>query len=67
MNKVVLSGHCVRGPELRYTTANMAVTEFILTVEQPFYSIYPIIFPRRREKIIQKILHLHIECRIIYF
>lgn len=38
LNRVVLIGRPVRDPELRYTPAGVAVTQFTLAVDRPFTS-----------------------------
>ncbi|OMF05220.1 single-stranded DNA-binding protein [Paenibacillus amylolyticus] len=38
LNNVVLIGRLVRDPELRYTPAGVAVTQFTLAVDRPFTS-----------------------------
>lgn len=36
MNKIILTGRLTRDPELRYTTSNVAVTQFSLAVNRDF-------------------------------
>ena len=36
MNKIILTGRLTRDPELRYTTSNVAVTQFSLAVTRDF-------------------------------
>jgi single-strand DNA-binding protein len=38
LNRVVLIGRLTRDPELRYTPAGVAVTQFTLAVDRPFSS-----------------------------
>ena len=36
MNKIIISGHLTKNPELRYTNTQKAVTTFTLAVDRPF-------------------------------
>src|SRR6476660_1936527 len=38
LNRVILIGRLTRDPELRYTPAGVAVTQFTLAVDRPFSS-----------------------------
>ncbi len=38
LNRVILIGRLTRDPELRYTPAGVAVTQFTLAVDRPFTS-----------------------------
>ena len=37
LNRVILIGRLTRDPELRYTPAGVAVAQFTIAVDRPFY------------------------------